>query len=241
VTRSEGEVHLHKLDHHIRADLDAGSRRALGVLRPLRLVITNLPEGHFEEVEAKVGRKLFGWLFWCGCCCLIGAEFRCWMVRLVRGWQFCRHPPPARSPPAAPCTAMYCPRRPLLQYFPGRGDEGYKVPFTRVVYIEETDFREADSKDYYGLAPGKAVMLRWAWRALSWQRRAGGEGQQPHSAHVALAAPGALPLCCPSSPCVLRPAPPPALPPLQVCLPGHLYRLHHGSLHRPGDRGAGHV
>jgi glutaminyl-tRNA synthetase len=36
------------------------------------------------------------------------------------------------------------------------------VPFTRVVYIEETDFREADSKDYYGLAPGKAVMLRWA-------------------------------------------------------------------------------
>jgi hypothetical protein len=68
VTRSEGEVHLHKLDHHIRADLDAGSRRALGVLRPLRLVITNLPEGHFEEVEAKVGGAGF-----CsrGCCCTV--------------------------------------------------------------------------------------------------------------------------------------------------------------------------
>ena len=67
-----------------------------------------------------------------------------------------RHPP-AHLPlhPVLPCTA-------LLQYFPGRGEEGYKVPFTRVVYIEETDFREADSKDYYGLAPGKAVMLRWA-------------------------------------------------------------------------------
>ena len=58
VTRSEGEVHLHKLDHHIRADLDVGSRRTLGVLRPLRLVITNLPEEHFEEVEAKVGGRL---------------------------------------------------------------------------------------------------------------------------------------------------------------------------------------
>ncbi|PRW56443.1 glutamine--tRNA ligase [Chlorella sorokiniana] len=101
VTRSEGEVHLHKLDHHIRADLDATSRRALGVLRPLRVVITNLPDSHFEEVEAK--------------------------------------------------------------YFPGRGEEGYKVPFTKVVYIEETDFREADSKDYYGLAPGKSVMLRYAY------------------------------------------------------------------------------
>lgn len=28
---------------------------------------------------------------------------------------------------------------------------------------QETDFREADSKDYYGLAPGKAVMLRYAY------------------------------------------------------------------------------
>jgi glutaminyl-tRNA synthetase len=54
VTRSEGEVHLHKLDHHIRLELDASSRRALGVLRPLRVVITNLPDSHFEEVEAKV-------------------------------------------------------------------------------------------------------------------------------------------------------------------------------------------
>ncbi len=59
VTRSEGEVHLHKLDHHIRSDLDATSRRALGVLRPLRVLITNLPEAHFEEVEAKVG---WGWV-----------------------------------------------------------------------------------------------------------------------------------------------------------------------------------
>lgn len=55
MTRSEGEVHLHKLDHHIRAELDATSRRSLAVLRPLRLVIANLPDAHYQEVEAKVG------------------------------------------------------------------------------------------------------------------------------------------------------------------------------------------
>jgi glutaminyl-tRNA synthetase len=39
----------------------------------------------------------------------------------------------------------------------------YKVPFTNVVYIEHTDFRAKDSKDYYGLAPGKSVLLRYAF------------------------------------------------------------------------------
>jgi glutaminyl-tRNA synthetase len=101
ITRSEGEVHPHRLEHFIRTDLDANSPRALGVLRPLRVVITNLPDSHFEEVEAK--------------------------------------------------------------FFPGRSDDGYKVPFTKLVYIENTDFRETDEKNYYGLAPGKSVMLRYAY------------------------------------------------------------------------------
>nr|GLL32206.1 glutamine--tRNA ligase-like isoform X2 [Ipomoea trifida] len=39
----------------------------------------------------------------------------------------------------------------------------YKVPFSKVVYIEHTDFRLKDSKDYYGLAPGKFVLLRYAF------------------------------------------------------------------------------
>ncbi|XP_058087436.1 glutamine--tRNA ligase isoform X2 [Magnolia sinica] len=39
----------------------------------------------------------------------------------------------------------------------------YKVPFTNVVYIECSDFRTKDSKDYYGLAPGKSVLLRYAF------------------------------------------------------------------------------
>ncbi len=35
----------------------------------------------------------------------------------------------------------------------------HKVPFTRVVYIDRSDFREVDSKDYFRLAPGKSVGL----------------------------------------------------------------------------------
>ena len=33
------------------------------------------------------------------------------------------------------------------------------VPFTKTVYIDRCDFREVDSKDYFRLAPGKAVGL----------------------------------------------------------------------------------
>ncbi|KAL5707078.1 glutamine--tRNA ligase [Ranunculus cassubicifolius] len=39
----------------------------------------------------------------------------------------------------------------------------YKVPFSNVLYIERSDFRTKDSKDYYGLAPGKSVLLRYAF------------------------------------------------------------------------------
>ncbi|XP_042033190.1 glutamine--tRNA ligase, cytoplasmic-like isoform X3 [Salvia splendens] len=39
----------------------------------------------------------------------------------------------------------------------------YKVPFSKIVYIEQSDFRLKDSKDYYGLAPGKSVLLRYAF------------------------------------------------------------------------------
>lgn len=35
-----------------------------------------------------------------------------------------------------------------------------QIPFSNVVYIERSDFRMQDSKDYYGLAPGKSVILR---------------------------------------------------------------------------------
>ena len=35
----------------------------------------------------------------------------------------------------------------------------HKVPFTKTVYIDRSDFRETDSKDYFRLAPGKATGL----------------------------------------------------------------------------------
>lgn len=92
-------IPYHKLEHHARAHLDATSPRALAVLRPLRVVLTNVPEGRVEAVRAL--------------------------------------------------------------HFPGRAESGYDVPFSRVVYIEATDFRLEDAKDYYGLAPGKSAMLRW--------------------------------------------------------------------------------
>ena len=55
ITRSDGEASLAKLEHHIRAELDAHSPRCLAVLRPLRLLLTNLPPDHFQEFPAKVG------------------------------------------------------------------------------------------------------------------------------------------------------------------------------------------
>ncbi|KAI0563394.1 Glutamine--tRNA ligase [Gracilaria domingensis] len=38
-----------------------------------------------------------------------------------------------------------------------------EVLLTKTVYIERTDFRLADEKGYYGLAPGKSAMLRYAY------------------------------------------------------------------------------
>ena len=57
ITRSDSVVHLHKLDFHVRADLDAVSPRCLAVLRPLRLTLTNLPASFLEHVPAKVGGR----------------------------------------------------------------------------------------------------------------------------------------------------------------------------------------
>ena len=49
------------------------------------------------------------------------------------------------------------------QVFPNRTEETYPISMTRIVYIEETDFRDHDSKDYYGLAPGKSILLKYAF------------------------------------------------------------------------------
>ncbi|CAK0743004.1 hypothetical protein CVIRNUC_001436 [Coccomyxa viridis] len=115
ITRNETEIPLHKLDYHIRADLDTAAERVLAVLKPLKLVLTNLPEDYSHTVEAKL--------------------------------------------------------------FPSNPDSGtYPVPLSRVVYIEETDFKEADpdkalkapgrpgekKEKFFGMAPGKECVLKYA-------------------------------------------------------------------------------
>ncbi len=44
--------------------------------------------------------------------------------------------------------------------YPDRGTR--LLPFSKILYIERTDFREINSNDYYGLAPNKTVGLKYA-------------------------------------------------------------------------------
>ncbi len=52
VTKSEGIVDVAFLEHCLRQDLNRRAPRVMGVLNPLRVVITNYPEGQSEEMEA---------------------------------------------------------------------------------------------------------------------------------------------------------------------------------------------
>nr|CAB3475950.1 unnamed protein product [Digitaria exilis] len=106
ITRSDNSlIRVDRLEYHIREELNKTAPRAMVVLRPLKVVITNLEEGKVLDLDGKM-------------------------------W-----------PDASDTDAS----------------SHYKVPFSRTVYIEKTDFRLKDSKDYYGLAPGKSVMLRYAF------------------------------------------------------------------------------
>lgn len=53
VTRSDGVVDVAMLEHAIRDDLDKNAPRAMAVLRPLKVVLTNYPEGKRETLAAK--------------------------------------------------------------------------------------------------------------------------------------------------------------------------------------------
>jgi glutaminyl-tRNA synthetase len=52
VARTESRVDIGKLEFAIRDDLNQTSPRVLCVLRPLRVVITNYPEGQVEQIDA---------------------------------------------------------------------------------------------------------------------------------------------------------------------------------------------
>ncbi|KAH1231116.1 Glutamine--tRNA ligase [Glycine max] len=106
ITRSDGTlISVERLEYHVREELNKTASRAMVVLHPLKVVITNLEANSVIEVDAKK-------------------------------W------PDAQADDASAF---------------------YKISFSNVVYIEHSDFRMQDSKDYYGLAPGKSVILRYAF------------------------------------------------------------------------------
>ena len=102
VAKRDGVVESGLLEHFIREDLNRRAPRVMGVLRPLRVVIENYPEGQVEELEA------------------------------------------INNPEDASAGTR-------------------KVPFSRVLYIEQDDFREVPPKKFFRLTPGQEVRLRYAY------------------------------------------------------------------------------
>ncbi len=52
VSKTNGIIELALLEHYVREDLNRRAPRAMAVLRPLKVVIDNYPEGQVEEMEA---------------------------------------------------------------------------------------------------------------------------------------------------------------------------------------------
>jgi glutaminyl-tRNA synthetase len=52
VSKTNGTLELAMLEHFVREDLNKRAPRVMAVLRPLKVVIDNYPEGQVEEVEA---------------------------------------------------------------------------------------------------------------------------------------------------------------------------------------------
>jgi glutaminyl-tRNA synthetase len=102
VSRTNGIVELAMLEHFVREDLNKRAPRVMAVLRPLRVVIDNYPEGQVEEMDAV-------------------------------------------NNPEDPSAGTR------------------KVPFSKVLYIEQDDFREDPPKHYFRLSPGREVRLRYGY------------------------------------------------------------------------------
>jgi len=102
VSRTNGIVELAMLEHFVREDLNKRVPRVMAVLRPLKVVIDNYPEGQVEEMDA-------------------------------------------------------------VNNLEDEAAGKRKVPFSKVLYIEQDDFREVPPKKYYRLSPGMEVRLRYGY------------------------------------------------------------------------------
>ena len=102
VSKTNGTTELALLEYFVREDLNRRAARVMAVLRPLRVVIDNYPDGQVEHMEA------------------------------------------VNNPED-----------------PSMGNR--TVPFSKVLYIEQDDFREDPPKQYFRLAPGREVRLRYGY------------------------------------------------------------------------------
>ena len=102
VAKKENAIDIALLEHTVREDLNRHALRALAVLRPLKLVIENYPEGRVEQLEA------------------------------------------VNNPEDSSAGTR-------------------RIPFSRVLYIEQDDFMEAPPKKFFRLSPGTEVRLRYGY------------------------------------------------------------------------------
>ena len=102
VAKTPNMIDIGLLEHSVRQYLNLHAQRVMAVLRPIKLVITNYPEGMVEEMSA------------------------------------------VNNPEDASMGSRI-------------------VPFSRELYIEADDFMENPPKNFYRLAPGREVRLRYAY------------------------------------------------------------------------------
>jgi glutaminyl-tRNA synthetase len=102
VSKANTTVDFALLEHCVREDLNRRAPRVMAVLRPLRVVIENYPEGQVERVEA-----------------INNPEDESMGVR--------------------------------------------SLPFSRVLYVEQDDYREDAPKGWFRLGPGREVRLKHAY------------------------------------------------------------------------------
>ena len=102
VSKYDALIDVSWLEDALREDLNKKAPRVMGVLRPLKVVIENYPDGQTEEMDA------------------------------------------INNPEDANAGTR-------------------KVPFSKVLYIEQDDFRENPPKDFFRLAPGREVRFRYAY------------------------------------------------------------------------------
>jgi glutaminyl-tRNA synthetase len=102
VSKFPSTIDMAWLEDALREDLNKRANRVLAVLRPLKVVITNYPDGQVEQLDA------------------------------------------VNNPEDAAAGTR-------------------KVPFSRTLYIERSDFEENPPKGFFRLSPGKEVRLRWAY------------------------------------------------------------------------------